>query len=67
MTDLEMAEQLVLAADQFMELARTMSEEAVALRDRLLDEKYPPEGSENEADLFAAMGLDEVPAFPVLR
>ena len=63
-TELEMAEEMVRAGDELVDLARRMRDEAVELRDKLLDEKYP----DTAPDIFEAMGLDRIPAFPsVLR
>ena len=59
-----MAEEMVRAGDELVDLARKMRDEAVVLRDKLLDEKYP----DIAPDIFEAMGFPKVPAFPsVLR
>ena len=61
MTDLEMAEQMVTAAESLVDRSRTMLEEATALRDELYNQKYPA------PDIFEAMGFPKVSAFPSVR
>ena len=60
MTELEMAEALVVVGDELVDTARKMRDEAVALRDHLYDEKYP-------VDLDAMLAADGLPPFPKVR
>ena len=61
MTDLEIAEQMVDAADALLELALKMKAEAEELRDTLYAAKYPG------PDMFEAMGFPPIGPFPSVR